>query len=149
MNWSVQVCTSIYFYMFCIIQYKLGCTGMYWYIPANFVIPWKFSYCLVLFWKAVPGDTRQYKAVPESPVPLDIEVQGSTWRYEALYRLVPHYSGVQDFWVLPCIALYRLVPPCIQKRTRRYEKFYGRMKFAGMYQYIPVHPRLYWIMLNM
>ena len=56
-------------------------------------------------------NTSQYKAVQgssESPVPLNKEVHRShcTSKYKALYLLVPTYSGVQDFWVLPCTALY-------------------------------------------
>ena len=100
-------------------------------------------------YKAVQGShfgTRRYKAVPKSPVPLNSEVQGSTWRYKALYRLVPHYSGVQDFWVLPCIAWYRLVPPCIQKRTRRYERKpeFGKLPVCtSTYKYILVHTDSY------
>ncbi len=38
------------------------------------------------------------------------ESTGHRWntsRYKALYFLVPSYSGVQDFWVLRCTALYR------------------------------------------
>jgi hypothetical protein len=124
----VLVCTSTFSYVqvhtsvYCTYTSKFMLAGIYWYKLVHarlslLVLSHTALYPLVLFWirggtrryKAVKIGTMRYKAVPESPVPLDMEVQGSTWRYKALYRLVPPYPGVQDFLVLPCTALYRLV----------------------------------------
>ena len=131
MYWYVPVCTGIYWFI-------LVCTSTYQHVLHIFpthkscwnirIQTWTcqdvhsgtLSYLLVSsgplldtrLYKAVQGSeigTRLYKAVPERPLPLDSEVQGSTWRYKALYRLVPHYPGVRDFLVLPCTAWYRLV----------------------------------------
>jgi hypothetical protein len=117
-NQYIQVCTclvlrnSMNHYILLHDWYESVWTRMYMYVLVHTSIFRKFwflSYCLILFW--IHGGTRRYMAVPESPVPLDMQVQGSTWRYKALYRLVPAYplAGVRDFLVLPCTAWYRLV----------------------------------------
>ena len=100
MYWYVPVCTSIYWYI-------LVCTGTYQHVLHIFpthkscwnigiqtgtyqdVHSGTLSYCLVSScplldtwrYKAVQGSeigTMRYMAVPESPVPLDMQVQGGT-----------------------------------------------------------------------
>ena len=128
MCWYIRVCTGLYLYM-------LVCTSTYQHVLHIFppvgifgyklvharlsllVLSHTALYPLVLFWirggtrryKAVKFGTMRYKAVPESPVPLDMEVQGGTRPCTFMYFLVPPYPGVRDFLVLPCTALYRLV----------------------------------------
>jgi len=128
MCWYIRVCTGLYLYM-------LVCTSTYQHVLHIFppvgifgyklvharlsllVLSHTALYPLVLFWirggtrryQAVKFGTMRYKAVPESPVPLDMKVQGGTRRYKASYRLVPPYPGVRDFLVLPGTASYRLV----------------------------------------
>ena len=109
MNQDVHVCTSTY------------------YLNSGIL-----SYCLVLFW--IHGGTRRYKAVPESPVPLDMQVQGGTSRYKALYlHVLPctcisrgtGLSGTAMYLIvpisLPCTALYCHVSRRGQEDTRRYD----------------------------
>ena len=77
--WKVNIRNSMNQYILLMTglsQYELGCTRMYWYILAYFLNSGVLSYLLVLFW--IRGGTRRYKAVPESPVPLDMQVQGTT-----------------------------------------------------------------------
>jgi hypothetical protein len=115
---------------------------MYWYILAYFLNSGVFSYRLVLFW--IRGGTRRYKAVPESPVPLDIEVQGGTRPCTFMYFLVPAYPGVQDFLVLPCTSLYQfhcLVPPCTASYPEEDKRIQGGMTVyqnghPGMFQFV-------------
>jgi hypothetical protein len=86
---------------------------MYKYVlvhTSNFVNSGFLSYSPVRFW--IRGGTRRYKAVPESPVPLDMDVQGGTRPCTFMYFLVPPYPGVQDFLVLPCTSLYQFSLPC-------------------------------------
>ena len=85
---------------------------MYKYVLVHtciFVNSGFLSYRSVLFW--IRGGTRRYQAVPESPVPLDMEVRGGTRPCTASYRLVPSYPGVRDFLVLPCTSLYQISLP--------------------------------------
>ena len=163
MYWYVLVCTGIYWFV-------LVCTGTYQHVLHIFstISCWNIliqtgtcqdvhsctlSYCLVSSYplldtrryKAVQGShfgTRRYKAVPKSPVPLNSEVQGSTWWYKGL---VPPCTSLSRGMGLSGTALYRLVPPCIQKRTRRYERKPEFTKYASMYEYILVHPSSYWL----
>ena len=85
---------------------------MYKYVLVHtsiFVNSGFLSYRPVRFW--IRGGTRRYQAVPDSPVPLDMEVRGGTRPCTASYRLVPSYPGVRDFLVLPCTSLYRISLP--------------------------------------
>ena len=106
---------------------------------------WFLSYRLVLFW--IHGGTRRYMAVPESPVPLDMEVQGSTRPCTFMYFLVPPYPGVQDFLVLPCTSIYQfhcLVPPCTAMYPEEDKRIQGCMREyqkgqPGMNQFVSVY----------
>ncbi len=64
-------------------------------------------------------------------------VLGNTWKYKALYLHVPPYSGVQDFWVLPCTAIYCDASTC--GIARHYCVQLENRVNAGMYQYVLVH----------
>jgi hypothetical protein len=96
----VAVCTSMYHY---ILVHTIGT-----YILVHTIISSNFqhSYSLISRYSIHRG-TRQYNEVPKSLVPLKKTVQGSTKPCTLMYLLVPPYSGVQDFWVLHCTALYR------------------------------------------
>ena len=106
--WNVQVHTSMYYTYIRVCtglyQYMLVCTSTYQHVLHIFppvgifgyklvharlsllVLSHTALYPLVLFWirggtrryQAVKFGTMRYKAVPESPVPLDSEVQAST-----------------------------------------------------------------------
>ena len=103
---------------------------------------WFLSYRPVRFW--IRGGTRRYKAVPESPVPLDMEVQGGTRPCTFMYFLVPPYPGVRDFLVLPCTAMYQfhcLVPPCTAMYPEEDKRIQGSMTLyqkghRGMSQFV-------------
>ena len=75
-------------------------------------------------YQAIQGNTWQYQKVPYPWI----------CRYKAVQGLVPsctslylHIQGYGTFWYCHVpqytnfTALYRLVPPCIQKRTRGYK----------------------------
>ena len=143
-NQYIQVCTclilrnSMNHYILLHDWYESVWTRMYMYVLVHTSIFRKFwflSYCLILFW--IHGGTRRYMAVPESPVPLDMQVQGSTWRYKASYlHVLPSsctcisrgtgLSGTAMYLnipiSLPCTALYRHVSRRGQEDTRLYER---------------------------
>ena len=130
-----------------------GCP--FWY---TLILP-----CILLSssgYKAVQGGTRQWNWYNEvqgstrNPVPLDSEVQGSTWRYKALYRLVPHYPGVRDFLVLPCTAWYRLVSRRGQGSMRENQNLGNMLVCTSTYLCILVYAdsyqsckSMYWFIL--
>jgi hypothetical protein len=143
----MQICTSTYqhvlhiFPLVGIFGYKLEHARMSILVHCHTTL-----YPLVLFW--IRGGTRRYKAVKL--------VQWGTRQYQkVLYPWICRYKEVHE-GTRPCTALYlctglsgtalyRLVPPRIQKRTRQYEKTPEFRKYASMYQYIRVHPSSYWL----
>jgi hypothetical protein len=166
MYWYVLVCPGIYWFI-------LVCTGTYQHVLHIFpthkscwnigiqtgtyqdVHSGTLSYCLVSScplletwrYKAVQGSeigTMRYMAVPESPVPLDMEVQGGTRPCTFMYFLVPAYPGVLDFLVLPCTSLYQfhcLVPPCTAMYPEEDKRIQGGMTVyqnghPGMFQFV-------------
>ena len=164
--WFVLVCTSTYQHVLHIFPTHKSC----WNIriqtgTCQDVHSGTLSYCLVSscplldtrWYKAVQGSeigTRRYKAVPKIPVPLNSAVQGSSWWYKALYRLVPHYSGVQDFWVLPCTAWCRLVSRRGQGCMRENQNLRNMLVCTSTYLYILVRTdsyqsckSMYWFIL--
>ena len=79
------------------MKYLMVCAGTCWYIPAYTGIYWYIPACTVLSdtgislrsasgYNTVQGRTRQDKEMPQSPVPLNEAVQGST---RPLYLHVP------------------------------------------------------------
>ena len=126
-----NVCTGMYLHVAvctcmnqCILlpvsmyEYILVWTSIYQYILVHTSIYHYFldrNSLLSRIW--IQGDTRRYMAVQGGYLnvlyPCIVrysEVQGNTWRYKALYRLVLPFSGVQDILVP---TLYCHVPPCI------------------------------------
>jgi hypothetical protein len=108
MYWYVLVCACMYLYIlvcYSIWKYILVHSSTYsdvWYSNALISSKW------------IHHSTWQYKEVPKSPVPLNKPkaVHECTRPYTFMYFLVPPYSGVQDFWVLPCTAMYCDVSTC-------------------------------------
>ena len=160
------LCTGLY-------QYMLVCTSTYLYVLYLFlpvgIFRYKLEharmsillhshtalYPLVLFWirggtrryKAVKFGTRRYKAVPESPVPLDSEVQGGTRPCTFMCFLVPHYPGYWTFWyclVPHCTKFHCLVPPCTASNPEEDKRIQGSMRVyqnghPGMFQFVSVY----------
>ena len=153
----VLVCTSTFSYVqvhtsvYCTYTSKFMLAGIYWYKLVHarlslLVLSHTALYPLVLFWiqggtrryKAVKIGTMRYKAVPESPVPLDMEVHEGTRPCTALYL---HIQGYWTFW-------YCLVPPCTASYPEADRAVWEKpefTKYASMYQYILVHPSSYWL----
>ncbi len=106
----VQVWTSTHFYLlvYTSIYYnELVWTSMYQYIMVHTSIYSNFQHSnALLSSKWIHHSTWQYKKVPKSPVPLNKAVHEGTRPCTFMYFLVQPYSGVHDFWVLPCTAMY-------------------------------------------
>ena len=71
-----------------------------------------------------------------------------------MYRLVPPYTGVQDFLVLPCTAWYRLVSRRGQGSMRENQNLRNMLVCTSTYMYILVHTdsyqsceSMYWFIL--
>ena len=118
-----------------------GCPFWYTVIPP----------CILLSssgYEAVQGGTRQwnwYNEVQGSTRKSRTPGYAGTRKYMKVQGLVPPCTSISRGTGLSGTALYRLVPPRIQKRTRRYEKTPEFRKYASMYQYIRVHPSSYWL----
>ncbi len=117
--------------------------------------------------KWVHHSTWQFKEVHKSPVPLNKAVHECTRPCTFMYFLVPPYSGVQDFWVFHCAAMYFDVSTCWISRNKCQNSEYvlvhtgmcldvlvhtGMLLYCmsqyilvgySMYQYIPVHTTAY------
>ena len=162
MYWYVLVCTGIYWFV-------LVCTGTYQHVLHIFpthISCWiqtgtyqdvhsgTLSYCLVSSCPLL--DTRRYKAVQGSENWYN-EVQGSTRKsctpgyggtrkYMKVQGLVPPCTSISRGTGLSGTALYRLVPPRIQKRTGRYERnqnLRNMLVCTSTYLYILVHTDSY------
>ena len=155
---------------------------MYTYVLVHTSIFPKFWFSLILPCPLL--DTRRYLAVQGRTRKSRTPRQWSARRYKAVHSLVPSCTslyltiqGYGTFWychVPHCTkftALYHLVPPCIQERTRGYKAVWqctrmdilacsslyltiptGRnmcstcwyvLVHTSMYWYEPVHTRIY------
>ena len=148
MSWYVQVCTGMYLHIL-MCWYELVCKGLYWYVLAydwyesvqtrmyKYVLVHTSIFCKFWFSLILPCpllDTRRYQAVQGSTRKSCTPGYAGTRKYMKVQGLVPsctslylHIQGYRTFWychVPHCTnftALYGLVLPCIQKRTRGYK----------------------------
>ena len=156
------LCTGLY-------QYMLVCTSTYLHVLYLFLPVGIFGYkleharisillhChtalypLVLFWirggtrryKAVKFGTMRYKAVPESPVPLDMEVHEGTRPCTALYLHIQGYWTFSYCLVSPGTALYRHVSRRGQGGMRENQNLRNMLVCTSTYMYNLVHTDSY------
>jgi hypothetical protein len=88
-------------------------TSMYQYILVHTSLYSNFQHSdASLSCKRIHHSTWQYKEVSKSPVPLNKAVHEGTRPCTFMYFLEQPYSGVHDFRVLPCTAMYCDVSTC-------------------------------------
>jgi len=141
--WFVLVCTSTYQHVLHIFPTHKSCwniriqTGTCQDVHSGTLSYRLVSSCPLLDtrrYKAVQGSEIWYKAVQGSTRKSRTPGYGGTRKYMKVQGLVPsctslylHIQGYRTFWYCHVpqytnfTALYRLVPPCIQKRTRGYK----------------------------
>ena len=116
-----------------------GCPFWYSLIPP----------CILLSssgYKAVQGSENWYNEVQGSTRKSSTPGYGGTRKYMKVQGLVPPCTSISRGTGLSGTALYRLVPPRIQKRTRRYERnqnLRNMLVCTSTYLYILVHTDSY------
>ena len=141
----VPVHTSMYYTYFLLLEYSdtnwnmPGCPFWYSLIPPCILLS-SSGYEEVQGgtrqWNLVQWGTRQYQKVPYPWI----------WRYMKVQGLVPPCTSISRGTGLSGTALYRLVPPRIQKRTGRYERnqnLRNMLVCTSTYMYILVHTDSY------
>ena len=164
---SVLVCTSTYWlvnirnsmnqYILLHDWYESVRIRVSNYVLVHTSIFRKFWFSLIQTGTCPLLDTRWYQAVHGST-----RKPRTPWicRYKAVQGLVPsctslylHIQGYGTFWYCHVpqytnfTALYRLVPPCIQKRTRGYKAVWestrrDNLAWTSLYLYIPASMNL-------
>ncbi len=123
------------------LEYTIYYTLIYTYQHELFFRTQNFHWNLLVYTTRYKAVHCSMRTVPECPVPLNETVQDSTSQYKAFTSLVPPYSGVRDFWVLPCTALYSVVS------TYGFQTKFSVLKHStcwyipvctSIYQYVPV-----------